>query len=136
MIVVVTVTETRRRAGVPRLGSIVLDCPDPLRLAGFYAALLGWTVDADSDEGWATVRAPGSDAGATLSFQRDPGYVPPTWPAPERPQMLHLDLVSDDLDADEQHVLALGARPLATPEGASFRVYADLAGHPFCLCAC
>lgn len=131
--------EAGRRTGLPRLGSIVLDCPDPLRLAGFYAALLGWTVDADSDDRWATVRGPGSESessGATLSFQQDPEYVPPTWPAPERPQMLHLDLDSDDLDADEQHVLALGARRLPTPEGASFRVYADLAGHPFCLCAC
>jgi hypothetical protein len=42
----------------------------------------------------------------------------------------------DDLDAAERGVLALGAKPLAEPGGRSFRVYADPAGHPFCLCAC
>ena len=41
-----------------------------------------------------------------------------------------------DLDAAEQEVLALGAKALDTEDRArSFRVYADPAGHPFCLCA-
>ncbi|MGH3979181.1 MAG: VOC family protein [Pseudonocardiaceae bacterium] len=121
-------------SGGPTLGCVVLDCPDPLGLAGFYAELLGWSVDADSDDSWATVRGP--RPGPTLGFQRDEHYAPPTWPDPLRPQMLHLDFDSTDLDADEKWVLALGARPLPGPEGASFRVYADPAGHPFCLCAC
>jgi predicted enzyme related to lactoylglutathione lyase len=135
MIVVVAMTAGREGAA-PRLGVVVLDCPDTLALAGFYAAVLGWQVDADSTEKWATVRAPGSADGVALGFQQDLDYSPPTWPSPERPQMLHLDLDSDDLDADERRVLGLGARRLPGPEGASFRVYADLAGHPFCLCAC
>lgn len=118
----------------PTLGSVVLDCPDTLALARFYADLLGWTVDDDSDADWATVRGP--QPGPTLGFQHDPGYAPPTWPEPQRPQMLHLDLTSADLDVDEQRVPALGARPLPGPVGGTFRVYADLAGHPFCLCAC
>ena len=118
----------------PTLGSVVLDCPDTLALARFYADLLGWTVDADADADWVTVRGP--QPGPTLGFQHDPGYVPPTWPEPQRPQMLHLDLTSADLDADEQRVLELGARPLPGPVGGTFRVYADPAGHPFCLCAC
>lgn len=118
----------------PTLGSVVLDCPDPLALAAFYAEVLEWSVDEDSDARWATVRGPQS--GVTVSFQHDPDYLAPTWPDPQRPQMLHLDLTSADLDADEERVLALGARPLPGPEGGSFRVYADPAGHPFCLCAC
>ncbi|MQA14807.1 MAG: VOC family protein [Pseudonocardiaceae bacterium] len=119
---------------VPELGCVVLDCPEPMSLARFYAGVLGWSVDADSDDDWATVRSP--DGGPTLGFQRDQHYAPPTWPDPQRPQMLHLDLTSTDLDADERRVLDLGARPLPSPDGGSFRVYADPVGHPFCLCAC
>jgi hypothetical protein len=38
------------------------------------------------------------------------------------------------LDAAERAVLALGARRLDAGEGGrSFRVFADPAGHPFCL---
>jgi hypothetical protein len=40
----------------------------------------------------------------------------------------------DDVDAAERQVLALGARRLQDPPDAEdFRVYADPAGHPFCL---
>jgi len=38
----------------------------------------------------------------------------------------------DDVDAAEPRVLALGARRLTGGDGDS-RVYADPAGHPFCL---
>jgi hypothetical protein len=63
--------------------------------------------------------------------------VAPEWPAPDRSQQFHLDLTVDDLDAAEAAVLALGAKPLDTDDRSrTFRVYADPAGHPFCLCAC
>jgi predicted enzyme related to lactoylglutathione lyase len=48
-------------------------------------------------------------------------------------QQLHLDLAVDDIDAAHERAIALGARPLDTQE--KFRVYADPAGHPFCLCS-
>lgn len=121
---------------LPRFGAVVLDCPDPLLLAEFYATLLGWKVDPDSTPHWATVRVPGAGDGPALSFQYDPDHRPAPWPDPARPRLVHLDLASDDLDVDEQRVLLLGARPLYGPEDAPFRVYADPAGHPFCLCAC
>jgi hypothetical protein len=31
-------------AGIARMRTIVLDCPDPLALARFYGELLGWEV--------------------------------------------------------------------------------------------
>jgi hypothetical protein len=42
----------------------------------------------------------------------------------------------EELDAAEEKVLALGARVLDREdyESKDFRVYADPAGHPFCLC--
>jgi hypothetical protein len=45
---------------------------------------------------------------------------------------MHLDVMVDDLDRAEAAVLALGARVLSEP-GAGSRVFADPAGHPFCL---
>ncbi|MDT0609911.1 VOC family protein [Streptomyces lancefieldiae] len=116
---------------VAELGVVVLDCPDPRALAGFYAAVLGGTVEDQGE--WVDLRLPG---GQTLAFQAAPGFVPPKWPAPDHSQQFHLDLDVKDLDAAEKAVLELGAKPLDTADRArTFRVYADPAGHPFCLCA-
>lgn len=117
-------------AAIPRLGSVVLDCPNPTALAGFYARLLDWPAP-DPDDDWVTLTDPSK---ILIEFQRATDYQPPTWPDPERPQMFHLDLTVDDLDAAHDRAIDLGARLLDTQK--SFRVYADPAGHPFCLCAC
>ncbi|MGV9760906.1 VOC family protein [Streptomyces tricolor] len=114
-----------------KFGVVVLDCPDPRALAGFYAGVLGGTVEGEGD--WVDLKVPG---GPQLAFQEAPGFVPPEWPAADRSQQFHLDLLVEDLDAAEKGVLDLGARPLDTEDRErSFRVYADPAGHPFCLCA-
>jgi predicted enzyme related to lactoylglutathione lyase len=115
----------------------VLDCPDPKALAEFYAALLGWPDKPvmSYDDHWAELHNPGG--GMTLEFQEAVEYQPPTWPDPQRPQMFHLDVKVADLDAGEAHALAIGATVLdVSGDHPSFRVYADPAGHPFCLCAC
>ena len=115
------------------LHAVVLDCPDPRALAEFYPGLLGWRMTEDSD-GWTTLTNP---AGGTLvEFQPDPHFRPPTWPDQERPQMLHLDLGVADLDTAHREAVALGATPLTEVKGtreSPWRVYADPAGHPFCL---
>ncbi|KOG35302.1 VOC family protein [Streptomyces resistomycificus] len=117
---------------VATLGAVVLDCPDPAALAGFYADVLGGTVVGQED--WVDLKLPG---GQTVAFQAAPDFVPPRWPSPDHSQQFHLDLEVPDLDAAEKEVLALGARPLETEDRSrTFRVYADPAGHPFCLCAC
>lgn len=119
-----------------RPGSVVLDCPDPEALAGFYAALLGWPPAKITHEGyWASL--PNPDGGLAIEFQRAADYQAPTWPDPTRPQMFHLDLTVTDMAAAAEHAVALGAQPLdLSAEHATFQVYADPAGHPFCLCAC
>ena len=115
---------------IGRLSSVVLDCPDPHALAGFYSELLGLPVTR-VDGGWIDI----SDGTTTLSFQEAPDHVPPQWPDPAFPQQFHLDITVDDIDEAEPKAVALGARPLPmTEEKVSFRVYADPAGHPFCLC--
>ncbi|MFI6934991.1 VOC family protein [Streptomyces sp. NPDC050287] len=118
------------------LQCVVLDCADPGRLARFYGSLLGGTVDQPDrrwalGEGWSTLHAP---SGLVLAFQRVADHRAPRWPDPDRPQQFHLDFGVTDLDRAQQEVLAAGAALLdAGPDGRSWRVYADPAGHPFCL---
>lgn len=118
------------------LQCVVLDCPHPAELANFYQALLGGTVDrqdrrwALSDD-WSTLH---TSSGLVLAFQRVANHRPPQWPDPTRPQQFHLDLGVADLDRAHEQVLALGATVLdGRAAGRGWRVYADPAGHPFCL---
>ena len=50
------------------------------------------------------------------------------WPRGGSSQQIHLDVMVDDVPAAGEAVVALGARALQPPG-----VYADPAGHPFCL---
>lgn len=109
---------------IGRLHHVVLDCPDPHALATFYSGLLGQPVTYRSDD-WAVV-AP-SDQASGLAFQFAPDHQPPTWPDPRVPQQVHLDIMVEDVAAAGPGVLALGATSLGGD------VYADPAGHPFCL---
>ena len=109
---------------IGRMHHMIVDCPDPAALARFYSALLGLPVSyADPD--FAVVSA--DDRTSGLAFQRSPGHRPPTWPDPAVPQQMHLDVMVDDVDAAVPAVLALGATRLGGG------VFADPAGHPFCL---
>jgi predicted enzyme related to lactoylglutathione lyase len=109
-----------------------LECRDPAVLAEFYSQLTGWpVVHAHAD--WCSVGERGN-ADFHLSFQRAPGHEPPTWPDPASSMQLHLHFRVDDLDVVEQAVLALGGTKFDDqPGGGGSRVYADPAGHPFCL---
>jgi catechol 2,3-dioxygenase-like lactoylglutathione lyase family enzyme len=111
---------------------VVLDAPDLAAESTFWAGLLGATVDADDD--WHSVYVDGKPQ---LGIQLAPNHVPPEWPA-GLPQQIHLDIDVDDVKAAHDEVMSLGARLLKpvddirSTEG--FQVYADPAGHPFCLC--
>lgn len=121
---------------IANLQCVVLDCSDTLELARFYQSLLGGTVNQPDprwslDDGWSTVH---TGSGLVLAFQRVEDHRPPQWPEPARPQQFHLDLGVQDLDQAQEHVLGLGATLLDAGDGKrSWRVYADPAGHPFCL---
>ena len=117
---------------IARFPAFVVDCPDAHELAGFYAAILDWTVEAR--EGWADIRSP--DGLQCISFQQVEDYTPPDWPGQRLPQQMHLDVVVDDLDTGETAVLDLGATKTEHQPGTTFRVFLDPAGHPFCLCNC
>jgi predicted enzyme related to lactoylglutathione lyase len=118
-----------------KLSLTALDCPEPIPLANFYAALLGLEVEPlgdfkPEDVNWIEVL---DDGKRVLGFQQVPNFVAPTWPEGPVPQQLHLDFHSDDLDKDEAHALAVGARKTDFQPGETFRVFLDPVGHPFCL---
>lgn len=128
---------------LPELRQVVVDCTDPRRLAEFYRQLLGLAYRPGDDvvnplgEEWLVLQDP--DGRARLAFQRVPVLPEVTWPDGSVPQQLHLDLsvpTTADLDAQHERALALGARLLedrAEDEQEPLRVYADPAGHPFCI---
>jgi predicted enzyme related to lactoylglutathione lyase len=111
---------------------IVLDAADVEAESAFWAGLLDGTVEGG--ERWRNIWV---DGGWALAVQHAPEHVPPDWPD-GAPQQIHLDFYLEDLESAHQKVLELGGRVLkaednpVTPKG--FRVYADPAGHPFCLC--
>ncbi|MFJ6217101.1 VOC family protein [Streptomyces sp. NPDC092296] len=121
---------------IAKVQCVVLDCPDVSVLARFYQALLGGVVDRPDprwslDRDWSTLH---TGSGLVLAFQRAPDHRPPRWPDPDHPQQFHLDLGVPDLDRAQQQVLAAGAAPLDLGDATrGWRVYADPAGHPFCL---
>ena len=111
---------------------VVFDAADLDAESAFWAGVLGGTVDADDD--WHTVRVDGT---ARMAVQLAPDHVPPQWPD-GNPQQIHLDLWVEDIAEAHEHVMSLGARLLqeakSGDEADDFQVYADPAGHPFCLC--
>jgi catechol 2,3-dioxygenase-like lactoylglutathione lyase family enzyme len=125
-----------------------LDCTDARALAEFYRELLGFGYRPGHEppaagepdpmgEDWLVLR---DSAGTSrLAFQQVAELPEATWPQGPFPQQLHLDLTvqtPEDLDAQHGRALALGARLLYDrgddPEE-PLRVYADPAGHPFCI---
>ncbi len=119
-----------QRDGVgPAMGlfGVTIDAPDATALARFYAALLGMEVGYSGPEG-----ALITGNGKNVMFQQVDGYTPPRWPDPDHPQQAHLDIAVDDLDAGEARAVELGGVRLAG-DAETWRVFADPAGHPFCL---
>ncbi len=119
-----------------RLGTVVLDCPDPAELAAFYQGVLGGEIRSE-EPGWVDLLVDGG----SLSFQKVQHYQPPSWPDGP-PQQFHLDLLVETYAGTHELVLSLGATPLdpvdppPAENGRTWRVYADPVGHPFCLCMC
>ena len=132
----------------PRLRQVVLDTTDARALAEFYRLLLDLHYrpgDAPPPPGqpdvngadwlvlWDDTNTP------RLAFQQVADLPRVTWPHGRHPQMLHLDLTvpsPEDLLAQHTRALELGATLLhdrfEDPEE-PLRVYADPAGHPFCV---
>jgi predicted enzyme related to lactoylglutathione lyase len=111
----------------------LIDCPDPMKLATFYSQVTGRAIVEGSGDDNAGI----SFGEVDLGFQRVPDYRPPRWPDSEHPKQYHLDFEVSDIEEEQDRVVGLGATLLKDciePDGYGWRVYADPAGHPFCLC--
>jgi catechol 2,3-dioxygenase-like lactoylglutathione lyase family enzyme len=132
----------------PTLRQVVLDCEDARALAEFYRQLLGFhyrpgdeppadeTSDPNGQEWLVLCDSTGTPR---LAFQQVLSLPEPTWPEGPRPQMLHLDTTvptERELHVQYERALALGARLLydrSDDADEPLFVFADPAGHPFCI---
>ena len=109
---------------IGRRHHLVIDAADPQAAAAFWSVVLGEPVTYD-DGDFVVVSA--NDETSGMAFQRALGQPAPTWPDPSVPQQMHVDVMVEDVAAAGARVIDLGARHLQDD------VYADPAGHPFCL---
>jgi hypothetical protein len=130
----------------PTIVSVVLDGTDIRALAEFYRQLFGLEYRPGDEppapgepdpkgEDWLVLQG----GGLQLAFQQVTEQAETTWPSQQVPQQLHLDSKvpdTDELNVQHERALSLGARLLFDrfddPEE-PLRVYADPAGHPFCI---
>ena len=132
----------------PLFVQVVLDTTDARGLAEFYRKLLGFVYRAGDEppaggqmdergQDWLVLHHPSGSP--RIAFQQVPALPRSTWPRDEIPQQLHLDLTVPtvpDLDRQHERALELGATLLydrSRHEQEPLRVYADPAGHPFCI---
>ena len=113
---------------------VVFDAGDLAEESSFWAGVLDGTVEAEDD--WHMVNVGGEPR---IGVQLAPNHVSPDWPDGTPEQQIHLDLWVEDFPAAHAHVMSLGAKVLRlasddADSGDNFQVYADPAGHPFCLC--
>lgn len=119
---------------VATIRSIVLECSDPGPLARFWSEVLDRTITQRDDDWWALERRDGE---TRMCFQVIDGYIAPPWPGEHGEQQVHLDLEVGDLAMARATVIGLGARQLSDvvhdDSSGPWQVFADPAGHPFCL---
>ncbi len=111
-----------------RISCVCIDAVDPRAVAGFWAAVLGWGVVEDGEEG-ISLASPGGGL-PTLDIL----------PVPEAKQVknrLHLDLRADGTTfaAEVDRLEGLGARRVDVGQGpdVTWVVFADPEGNEFCL---
>ena len=133
----------------PTLQLVALDTDESARaLAEFYRKLLGYVYrsgdempgpgeDDEKGRDWLVLHHPSGSP--RIAFQQVINTRRSTWPDAAVPQQLHLDLTVPSMAefaSQHQRALDLGATVLydrSDDENEPLRVYADPAGHPFCI---
>jgi catechol 2,3-dioxygenase-like lactoylglutathione lyase family enzyme len=132
----------------PALRAVVLDATNSRAVAEFYRALLGYAYRPRDEapapgepdpqgEDWLVLRDRTGEA--RLAVQHVDELPASTWPDATIPQQLHLDLTVpniEELAKQRDRARSLGATILEDrsddPEEPLY-VFADPAGHPFCI---
>jgi hypothetical protein len=110
---------------------VVFDAADLHAESAFWAAVMEGHVFEDE-----TFHSVVDSAGEwRIGVQLAPQHTPPDWPD-GAPQQVHVDFHVEDPVGAHKQVMSLGARllrpdDLNSEEG--HQVYADPAGHPFCI---
>ncbi|CAM5247362.1 lactoylglutathione lyase [Streptomyces spiroverticillatus] len=118
---------------------IAIDCADPVGLARFWCAVLGYEVRAEEGDGeYVSIGSPAVPEG-----RKRPGPVPPTLAFARVPEgktgknRLHIDVNPTDCDqeAEVARLLTLGARPADVGQTGeeSWVILADPEGNEFCV---
>lgn len=114
-----------------RIGRVVIDCASPRSLAEFYAGFLDMPHRLADNGNWVVISR--SDGRLPALAFRQSDAPPPRWPDPGFPQQMHLDIWVDDAKTAAEQAIKAGATQLPAM-GGSCPVFADPAGHPFCIC--
>ncbi len=103
-----------------RLGCIVVDCQtDWLDEAlSFWSRALGYEGERDTDEKYAVLKTPDGEARILLQ-------------AVDHPPRVHIDIETDDKEAEAQRVEALGAKRIGAVK--RWIVMEAPTGHRFCI---
>jgi hypothetical protein len=110
---------------------VVFDAADVAAESAFWAGMLDGLVFGDEDF-HSVVDSSGE---WHVGVQLAPGHTPPQWPEGE-PQQVHLDLHVEDPYPAHESAVRLGATLLQAGDlnaDEGHQVYADPAGHPFCI---
>jgi len=110
-----------------RIGSIVVHCHEFERMLAFWQAALGYVPRAPARGAWVVLEDP-ARLGPNMSLQaRDRPAGRRSW--------LHLDLYTDERDAEVERLLRIGARRYAWRygKGADYTVLEDPDGNLFCV---
>ena len=110
---------------------VVFDAADLHSESAFWASMLDGHVVVDD-----TFHSVVDSAGEwRIGVQLAPDHVPPDWPDGAA-QQVHLDLHVEDPRPAHDQAMRLGARLLQAGDveaAEGHQVYADPAGHPFCI---
>lgn len=112
-----------------KIGSIVIRCCEFEKMLAFWQAALGYVPrDPRNDGWWAVLRDP-QGHGPNLSLQRV------AEPRAHKRSHLHLDLYTENRDAEVERLISLGATryPWRYRPGADFIVLEDPDGNLFCV---
>ena len=108
------------------VAGLSIDCADAATLAGFWSEVLGRPVNPGADAENAAIDAADPAGGPRLAFH--------TVPEPKTVKnRLHLDLRTDQFEAESKRLIGLGATPLWDIEKPAVRwtTFADPEGNEF-----